>query len=439
MLQGESLNAALAAETPGLPARDRAWVQALAFTTIRFYPRLEAWLQGMLKQPLRARDRILGVALCQGLAELFYFSTPDHAAIAETAQLARELKRAPAVGLINALLRRAQRERAQLLAQTEPIPVQRYACPAWLIDTIQADWPTLGSGMLAAALNPAPMTLRVNLARTTVAAVSARFAAAGISATPHPELATALTLAEPLEVEAIPGFDEGWISVQDAHAQWAAILLAPQPGERILDACAAPGGKTGHLLEAATGELDLTALDVEPHRLAQIGPQLERLGFAAQLRCGDLRQPETWWDGRLFDAILLDAPCSATGVLRRHPDIKILRRAQDIPHLAKQQFELLTQAWTLLRPGGRLLYATCSLLAAENEGVVEPWLQQTASARAVALDLPAAAYSQAHPRAYAQTFPRAFPQAYPRGPGFSLPLGLNEGDGFFYALLQREV
>lgn len=416
MLQGESLTQALAEETADLPPREAAWVRALAYATIRWAIRLEAMVDGMLEHPLKPRDAVIRVLLCQGLAEIFHFGTPDHAAVRETAELARSVQRPGAVGLVNALLRRALRERAQLEAVMDRSPTLRHACPSWLVSGIRRAFPADWETVLKASTEPAPMTLRVHLARIGRAEVLERIGMAGLAASAHPLLPCAVTLDEPRDVEELPGFREGLLSVQDAAAQWAALLLAPHAGERVLDACAAPGGKTGHLLEVAAGDLDLTALDVDGARLGKVRENLHRLGYRARLQIGDLADPESWWDGVPFDAILLDVPCSATGVIRRHPDIKLLRRAGDIADLAARQRELLAAAWGLLRPGGRLLYATCSLLGSENEDVVAPWLAATPGARALPLD---------------------FPGGVERPVGRAIMLGAAGMDGFYYALLER--
>ena len=416
ILKGESLTAALLEETAELPPREAAWVRALTYATVRWYIRLEAIVEGMLEHPLKPRDAVVRVLLCQGLAEIFHFGTPDHAAVRETAELARAIQRPGAVGLVNALLRRALRERVELAAAMDRSPSMRYACPSWLVTGIRDAFPDTWEELLRASTEPAPMTLRVNMARIERAELLERLAEAGLAAAAHALVPSALTLAEPLDVDGLPGFAEGLVSVQDAAAQWAALLLAPRPGERVLDACAAPGGKTGHLLETVAGDLDLTALDVDGQRMGRVRENLRRLGYRARMHIGDLADPESWWDGEPFDAILLDVPCSATGVIRRHPDIKLLRRAGDVGDLAARQAELLATAWDLLRPGGRLLYATCSLLAAENERVVAPWLARTADARAE---------------------PLAFPGGIDRAVGRAIALGTEGMDGFYYALLAR--
>jgi 16S rRNA (cytosine967-C5)-methyltransferase len=418
ILKRESLTVALAEETSHLPAREAAWSRALAYATVRWYIRLGAIVDGMLEHPLKPRDALVRVLLCQGLAEILHFGTPDHAAVRETAELTRIINRPGAVGLVNALLRRVVRERAELTAAMDRNPVQRYACPSWLVSGIRSAFPGHWEAVLQASVEPAPMTLRVNLARTDRTTWLHRLRHAGLSGSPHPLVPSAVTLAEPVDVEHLPGFVEGEVSVQDAAAQWAALLLSPQPGERVLDACAAPGGKTGHLLEMTGGNLDLTALDIDAQRLEGVRENLRRLGYQARLQVGDLAEAESRQRDEPFDAILLDVPCSATGVIRRHPDIKLLRRAGDVSDLAQRQAQLLATAWKRLRPGGRLLYATCSLLAEENEQIVAPWVTRTPDARALALD---------------------FPGGIDRAVGRAIALGTEGMDGFYYALLVREA
>lgn len=400
-----------------LDARERAWVQALVYTALRWYPRLDAMISSLLARPLPRRDAIIRVLLLQGLTELHHFGTADHAAIAETAELARIFNRPHAVGLVNAVLRRSQRERKRLNQELDACEATRYACPAWLVDAVRAGWAEAADSILSAVTAQAPLTLRVNLLQGTRESFLAECHSAGLAAEAHPEVPTAVQLRTAVDVEAIPGFAEGRVSVQDAAAQWAAVLLDARPGMRVLDACAAPGGKTSHLLEAAGGDLQLTALDIDSLRLERVRSNLERLGVSARLVVGDGLTPEPWWDGERFDRILLDVPCSATGTLRRHPDLKLLRRPDDIPRLAAQQKRMLDQAARLLGPDGRILYVTCSLLPAENEAVVAVWLEQHPEFCAVSID---------------------FPGACGRRVGSATIMGREGMDGFYYALLRRK-
>jgi 16S rRNA (cytosine967-C5)-methyltransferase len=402
---------------PGLDARERAWVQALVYTALRWYPRLDAMMTSLLARPLPRRDAIVRVLLLQGLTELHHFGTADHAAIAETAELARVFNRPHAVGLVNAILRRSQREQERLNRELDASDDTRYACPAWLVDAIRAGWPEASDSILQAVTAQAPLALRINRLRGTRESFIAACHAAGLAVEVHPEVPTAVQLSSAVDVGSIPGFLEGWVSVQDAAAQWAAVLLDAQPGMRVLDACAAPGGKTSHLLEAAGGDLRLTAVDIDPLRLERVRSNLERLGLSAQLVAGDWLMPDPWWDGECFDRILLDVPCSATGTLRRHPDLKLLRRPDDIPRLAAQQACMLDQAARLLCPGGQILYVTCSLLPAENEDVVAAWLGRNPEFCEV---------------------PSDFAGACRRRVGSATIMGREGMDGFYYALLRRE-
>jgi 16S rRNA (cytosine967-C5)-methyltransferase len=286
-------------------------------------------------------------------------------------EAARLLHQPRAAGLINAVLRRYLRERETLRARLLRGEAVVTAHPAWLVEALRRAWPQRWRAMLEANNTAAPMTLRVDLTRVALERYRAALAEQGLAASPIPWLPTALVLEHPVAVAALPGFEDGWVSVQDAAAQLSSQLLAPRAGERVLDACAAPGGKTGALLEAANGAIELTAVDSDPTRLERLAATLRRLRRHARVVRAELRTELEWWDGRPFDCILLDAPCSGSGVIRRHPDIKLLRRAGDIAALASAQGQLLGQCLSLLRPGGRLLYCTCSVLPEENQQVVD--------------------------------------------------------------------
>jgi 16S rRNA (cytosine967-C5)-methyltransferase len=299
----------------------------------------------------------------------------------------RALKRPRLAGLVNAVLRRWQRERTTRLAALDADPQTRHAHPAWLARTIARDWPTQAEAVLAADNREPPLMLRANRRRTTREALLDRLRTDGQTAEPHAWLADAIVLPHSTDVTRLPGFADGLFAVQDGAAQVAADLADARDGQRVLDACAAPGGKACHLLERA--DLELVALESEPKRAERIGQNLARLHLRADVVVGDAGEPSAWWDGRPFDRILVDVPCSATGVLRRRPDVRLHRRADDIPALAAQQRRILAALWPLLAPGGRLLYVTCSLLRAENEGVLAPFLAAHADARAVPFELPA--------------------------------------------------
>lgn len=417
VLQGQaSLNTTLPAALAALPAREHPLLQALCYGTLRQGPRLESILRQLLRQPLPAREALTQAALLLGLYQLEEMRIPDHAAVTETVQAVRLLGRPRLTGMVNGVLRNFSRNRKTLLDTAARNPVSQYAHPRWLIDAIRQDWPQDYTGVLAANNRPGPMTLRINHRRTRRETWLARAHQAGIEAQACEAPENAVTLASPADVNTLPGFAEGEVSVQDAAAQWAGHLLDTQPGMRVLDACAAPGGKTGHLLEQASDDTEVIAMDVDQARLARVEHNLQRLGLVAQLICGDLGQPRDWWDGRPFDRILLDAPCSGSGVIRRHPDIKYLRRAGDIPTLAARQHELLASAWSLLSPGGRLLYATCSIFHIENRELIEAFLAGQAEAASLPL-------------------PRTLGHAC--GPGRQILPGEQDMDGFFYALLEK--
>jgi 16S rRNA (cytosine967-C5)-methyltransferase len=409
------------------PADARAAVQALGFDVLR---RLGAAteLRALLapKTPPAPVDSLL----CTALALLWPVPAPpypDHTLVDQAVTATRH--RAPAAaGFINAVLRRFIRERAALAAAVERTPTGAYNHPAWWIERLRQDWPTQWQALLLAANVRPPMTLRVNVRRCTGAAYVQRMAEQGRAATllEGDDLAgQAVVLTEPCPVQQLPGFAEGEVSVQDAAAQRAASLLlghgeqALPPGARVLDACAAPGGKTAQLLERA--DLDLLALDSDPKRLPRIAESLHRLHLMAEVRAADARDTARWWDGRPFDAILLDAPCSASGIVRRHPDIRWLRRPEDLLALTRIQSELLQALWPLLRPGGRLVYATCSIFKVEGAQRVDAFLQRL-------------------PPDTARLDPLSPGHLLPLADNASLPPTLAAGgvqDGFFYALIHK--
>ncbi|WP_416274549.1 16S rRNA (cytosine(967)-C(5))-methyltransferase RsmB [Lamprobacter sp.] len=413
---GRSLTDALKTRAAPTDARDRALLSELAFGAVRFLPRLEAITDQLLQRPLKPNDRILGSLLMIGLYQLIELRIPDHAAVSATVAATRLLERPRAVGLINASLRRFQRERAALLAQVERQEAAHWLMPTWLLRRLRAAWPEDWEALVAASNGRAPLFLRVNRPRISTDAYAAQLAAAGLVAESLPNQPQALRLLEPIAAETLPGFSDGLVSVQDAGAQWAAALLAPTSGERVLDACAAPGGKTAHLIEQAKGQIALTAIDISAERLEAVHLNLGRLGLQARVLVGDATQPEPAWADGPYHRILLDAPCSATGVMRRHPDIKRLRSDKDIAPLAEIQARMLETLWALLVPGGRLLYLTCSLLPDENEAQIAKFLKLHSDASE--LPLPATlGVARSHGR---QLLPRE------AGP-----------DGFYFALLLK--
>ena len=363
---------------------ERSAVRALHSGTLRWYLRLAPLLDALL-QPGQRMAPPVAAALTVALHQIEYSRARPESVVNIAVDAVRLLGHANAAGFANALLRRYLRERAELVAHVERSEPARLAHPRWLLRALRTAWPEAAEHIVAANNEQPALVLRVNLARETREAALARLTAAGIAAEPGAGAAS-IVLAQPLDVRNLPGFSDGLLSVQDAGAQRAAELLDAQPGQRVLDACAAPGGKTGHILERSGGELELTALDNDPARLERVRENLARLGYAAQLTAADLLA-DGWWDGRPFDRILLDTPCSGTGVIRRHPDIKLLRRADDIAGFAATQLLLLERCATMLAPGGRLVYATCSILPQENQDVVERFLARQAGFRRIQPDL----------------------------------------------------
>ncbi len=376
-----SLNSSLPAQLDKVDERDRGLTQDLAFGTARWQPRLDLLAAQLLQKPFKAADADVQALLLVGLYQLFYTRIPAHAAIGETVGCADKLKKPWAKGLLNAVLRRAQREGEALLADMERDPVVRTAHPRWLQKALKAFWPEQWEAICAANNAHPPMILRVNRRHHSRDAYLALLAEAGIDASACQYGSDAIVLAQACDVRGLPGFAEGWVSVQDEAAQLAADLLELAPGQRVLDACCAPGGKTCHLLEAEAGLAHVVAIDLEAKRLARVRENLDRLQLDAELIACDARDTASWWDGKPFQRILLDAPCSATGVIRRHPDIKLTRQADDIPALAALQGELLDALWPTLEVGGMLLYATCSSLPTENTEVIDAFLARTPGAR----------------------------------------------------------
>lgn len=416
---GRSLDVVLAEEQANVAERDAALLRLMATGALRRHWRLQSWIDQLLDKPLRARDRVITALLAVGLYQLTETRIPDHAAISQTVEAARTLRRPKLAGLVNACLRRFRRENLQ--SAPAAADEARFDHPAWLIDAIGADWPHDRNAILAANNERAPMWLRINTKKTSVADYAALLEAEGIAAERQPGLEDALCLVEPRPVERLPGFADGDVSVQDGAAQIAARWLLGDRRGRVLDACAAPGGKSGHLLEVGGDDIALTCIDVDEQRLESVEHNLRRLGLDATLVAADASKPRGWWDGAPFDLILLDAPCSASGVIRRHPDIKLLRKADDIDRLRAQQLSILGALWPLLGPGGRLLYVTCSVLAAENDAVIDTFLAATGGARE----------DDVLPNNNISDLMRKKTRGYQVLPGSA---GL---DGFYYACLQK--
>ncbi|MDH3619334.1 MAG: 16S rRNA (cytosine(967)-C(5))-methyltransferase RsmB [Gammaproteobacteria bacterium] len=370
---GQSLDAAIAERESRVTPADRSLLRMLCFGTVRNHWRLQHWIGQLINRPLKKRDSVINALLAVGLFQLCDTRIPDHAAVSQTVEAARQLRRPKLAGLLNACLRRFGRE--QLSEQPASSDEVRWNHPQWLIERVRADWPEDCAAILEANNERAPMWLRANSMRQSAADYQARLAEEDRTAELFEGIPDAVRLAEPCGVDELPGFLDGDASVQDAAAQIAARWLMSAGPTRVLDACAAPGGKSGHLLELGGEGLDLTAIDSDAKRIERVRDNHERLGLSATITVADASKPKDWWDGTPFDAILLDAPCSATGVIRRHPDIKLLRRDSDIDALSALQEAILSALWPLLAPGGRLLYVTCSVLAAENNCVVQGFLE----------------------------------------------------------------
>ncbi len=394
--------------------RDRALLAASLFATSRWWLRFDAVLARLMDRALPSKAREIHALLVLGFVQIDVMRMPEYAVVAACVDAARLLGQPRLAGLVNAVLRRYLREREALLAELDRDPVTRHAHPRWLIERLAADWPEDVEAILAANNCEASLTFRVNRRRADRESLIGRLQAAGVQAVAHAQLADAIVLSESTDVSRLPGFVEGHFSVQDGAAQRVADLLDLRDGLRVLDACAAPGGKSAHALERA--DIDLVALDSDAGRLPRVRENLARLGLAANVLHGDAGHPQNWWDGQLFDRILLDAPCSATGIIRRQPDIKLHRRHGDILPLAGVQARLAAALWPMLAPGGLLLYATCSVLRAENEAVIDGFL---------------GAHSDARVRPLPEACGHAAGEGRQNLPG-------NEGmDGFYYARVEK--
>ena len=381
-----SLGSSLPPLLDKVDARDRGLAQDLAFGTARWQPRLALIAEKLLQKPFKAADHDVEALLLVGLYQLFYTRIPAHAAIGETVACVDKLKKTSLKGLLNAVLRNAQRDGEAICASLDSDPVLHTAHPRWLQKALKANWPEHWQAICAANNAHPPLILRVNRRLRSRDAYLAELTAAGIAASPCTYSRDGIVLAQACDVTSLPGFAAGHVSVQDEAAQLAADLLQLAPGQRVLDACCAPGGKTCHLLEAEPKLAQVLGVDLEAKRLVRVRENLARLGLAAELIAADGRDLASWWDGQPFQRILLDAPCSATGVIRRHPDIKLTRQASDITALATLQGELLDALWTTLEVGGILLYATCSVLPEENSDNIGAFLARTPGARELDID-----------------------------------------------------
>ncbi|MFO1434935.1 MAG: 16S rRNA (cytosine(967)-C(5))-methyltransferase RsmB [Gammaproteobacteria bacterium] len=411
---GQSLATAVEPALRATPGAELSLCRELAAGTLRFRPRLEAILRRLLNRPLASNAQDIHALLLVGLYQLEELKTPAHVAVSNTVEAARILNRGWACSLVNGVLRNHERNRQPLTAGSE---AERFAHPQWLIEALRNTYPDCWQQILEAGNQRPPMTLRVNRLRTSRDDYQRSLHDAGIIATNTKHADCGIRLETPVDVDSLPGFAAGLVSVQDEAAQFAAPLLDVQPGQRVLDACAAPGGKAAHVLERQPTLAELVAIDSEPQRVERLRGTLRRLGLAATTLCADALDRQNWWDRRPFDRILLDAPCSATGVIRRHPDIKSLRAETDIARFAQTQTALLRALWPMLGAGGKLLYVTCSLMTAENSQVVEAFLNEQRDASAL---------------------PIAVHWGRPLGAGRQTIPNEDHMDGFFYALLAKD-
>ena len=415
---GRSLSDLLSRDLEKASPEHRPLIQELCYGVMRWYPRLDALVLQLLERPLKARDGDLRALILMGCYQLLYMRVADHAAVTETVEATKALAKPWATGLVNGVLRRFQREQDALLKGLEDNPVAQSAYPAWLLKMIKTAWPEQWQNIIEASNQRPPMTLRVNLRHQSRDSYAAQLKSQDVAFSTLPDVPTALVLERPQDVYELPGFLDGDISVQDAGAQIAAGLLDLQPGQRVLDACAAPGGKSCHILEAEPKLALLVSLDVDASRLERVKENLQRLKLSAELCQGDASAPAGSWAQQQYDRILLDVPCSATGVIRRHPDIKCLRRKEDIPALVSLQSKILDAIWLLLAPGGKLLYCTCSLLPDENDHQVAQFLQRQSDAQELPIK---AAWGEE------------------RCCGRQILPGEQTMDGFYYALLEKQA
>lgn len=409
--QGQSLSNVLPVMQQKVADKDRALLQELSFGVLRTLSQLDWLINKLMARPMTGKQRSVHYLIMVGLYQLLHTRIPPHAALAETVEGAVAIKRPQLKGLINGVLRQFQRNQESLLeefAATE----NRFLHPAWLVKRIKKAYPKQWQSVLDANNQRPPMWLRVNRNHHTRDEWLTLLEQAGMKGFAHEAYSDAVRLETPAPVFALPGFDEGWVTVQDASAQGCMNYLTPKNGEVILDLCAAPGGKTTHILEVAP-EANVLAVDVDEQRLSRVYENLKRLGMKAEVKQGDGRYPSQWCDEKQFDRILLDAPCSATGVIRRHPDIKWLRRDRDIAELAQLQAEILDATWAHLKPGGTLVYATCSILPEENCEQISAFLKRTPDAAL-------------HETGNAEH------------PGVQNLPAAEEGDGFFYAKLIKQ-
>ncbi len=406
--RGVSLNDALSDSSSPL-------LKELVYGVTRWFWRLQASADRLLKKPLRKKDSDLLVLILVGMYQLWKLSIPAHAAINETVDGCEQLGKSWARGLVNAVLRSYVRSGGEACAGLSD--EARYSHPSWLLQHVRQSWPEHWRQMLTANNERAPMVLRVNCQRIDRSRYLEELARCGLGGRCDELSSHGVVLDSPVSVHTLPGFADGWVSVQDTAAQWAAAMLTLRAGGRVLDACAAPGGKLTHILEAHPQAGPVLAIDISARRIAMIRENLDRLGVSAELRVADAGDPESWWDGTRFDCVVLDAPCTGSGVIRRHPDIKHLRRPGDVANMVDNQALLLERLWRTVAPHGHLLYITCSVFPEENENQVQRFCADRND-----LDIcPIRAPVGLHGPFGLQTLP-----------------GVHDVDGFFYSLLQKK-
>ncbi|MCG7499254.1 16S rRNA (cytosine(967)-C(5))-methyltransferase RsmB [Vibrio sp. Of7-15] len=408
--QGQSLSNVLPVAQQQVKPRDQALLQEICYGVLRVLPRLESITNELMEKPLKGKQRVFHHLILVGLYQLSFMRIPAHAAVAETVDGTKSLKGPRLRGLINAILRSYQRDQEALDTKATSHDAGKYGHPSWLLKLLKSAYPEQWQTIVEANNTKAPMWLRVNRQHHNRDDYQALLNNENIETTLHPSAPDALKLGSACDVQKLPGFDKGWVSVQDAAAQLSVEYLQPKAGELILDCCAAPGGKTAHILERTT-DANVVAIDCDDNRLKRVHDNLQRLNLQATVVCGDARAPQEWWQGEQFDRILLDAPCSATGVIRRHPDIKWLRRANDIDALVELQSEIFDAMWKQLKSGGTMVYATCSITPQENKDQVSAFLQRTADAKLIGSDL--------------------------NNPGRQILPGEDDMDGFYYAVLEK--
>ena len=419
VLRGRSLSMQLPLYVDKVNRDNQSLLKELCFGTLRWYPQIEIILDELIEKPLRQKELPIKTLLACGLYQLLYMRIAEHAVINETVTACKKLNREWAKGFVNAVLRKVQRQKQALLEEHRQNPVFRHAHPTWILKQLKQSWPTsIVEEILAANNKQAPMTLRVNALKCSREDYLQRLADVGMGASATQNSAQGIVLDSPVDVLELPGFKQGTVSVQDEAAQLAAQLLELAPDQRVLDACCAPGGKTCHILESMPGLQSVLAIDLEQQRLQRTEENLKRLGLQAKLVEADVGATDQWWDQKPFDRILLDAPCSASGVIRRHPDIKLLRKDTDIDKLADIQHYLLKEVWRTLANGGILVYATCSVFPQENDQVINTFLSEQKDASLLTIE---AGWGKATDYGR-QLFP-----------------SINGCDGFYYSRLHKGV